>query len=40
MVRETMKAVRDSAEWPVGADGFRILSEGGDELYASLVRRC
>jgi hypothetical protein len=34
MVRETMKAVRESHEWPAEAHGFRILSEAGDELYA------
>jgi hypothetical protein len=33
MVRETMKAVRTSSEWPDDADGFRILSESGAELY-------
>jgi hypothetical protein len=33
MVRETMKAVTESAEWPPGANAFRILSETGTELY-------
>jgi hypothetical protein len=34
MVRETMKAVRESREWPAEAHGFRIMSEAGHELYA------
>jgi hypothetical protein len=33
MVRETMKAVRASAHWPAEAEGFRIRSETGVELY-------
>jgi hypothetical protein len=33
MVRETMKAITESSEWPPGANGFRILSETGVELY-------
>jgi hypothetical protein len=33
MVRETMKAITESSEWPPDANGFRILSETGVELY-------
>jgi hypothetical protein len=33
MVRETMRAVVKSAEWPPDANGFRILSDKGAELY-------
>ena len=33
MVRETMKAITESSEWPSEANGFRILPETGTELY-------
>jgi hypothetical protein len=33
MVREAMKAVQASSNWPHSAEGFRILSEAGAELY-------
>jgi hypothetical protein len=33
MVRETMKAITESSEWPREANGFRILSQTGAELY-------
>ena len=33
MVREAMKAVLKSPEWPTDANGFRIISEAGAELY-------
>jgi len=33
VVRETMKPITDSSEWPPEANGFRILSETGTELY-------
>jgi hypothetical protein len=33
MVRETMKVVLKSAEWPPEANGFRIMSDKGTELY-------
>jgi hypothetical protein len=33
MVRETMKTITESSEWPTEANGFRILSETGAELY-------
>jgi coenzyme F420-reducing hydrogenase delta subunit len=33
MVRETMKALIESPEWPLEAKGFRIVSETGSELY-------
>ena len=34
MVQESLKAVHGSNEWPVEAQGFRILSEVGLELYS------
>ena len=34
MVQESLKAVHGSSEWPVEAQGFRILSEVGLELYS------
>jgi hypothetical protein len=34
MVRETMLAVRSSSQWPAEAQGFRIRSETGAELYS------
>jgi hypothetical protein len=33
MIRETMKAVLKSPQWPPGANGFRIISEAGSEFY-------
>jgi hypothetical protein len=33
MVRETMKLVQTSSQWPGNADGFCILSESEIELY-------
>jgi hypothetical protein len=33
LVRETMKAVMASPEWPQEANGFRIVTETGKELY-------
>jgi hypothetical protein len=33
MVRETMKVITKSSEWPSEADSFRILSETGAEVY-------
>ena len=33
MVRETMKLIMDSPEWPSEANGFRIVSETGAEVY-------
>jgi hypothetical protein len=33
MIRETMKAVLKSPQWPSEAQGFRIMSDDGSELY-------
>jgi hypothetical protein len=33
MIKETMKAVLKSPQWPSGAQGFRIMGDDGLELY-------
>ena len=33
MIRETMKAVLKSPQWPSEAQGFRIMTDDGSELY-------
>jgi hypothetical protein len=33
MVRETMKTVLGSPQWPPEANGFRIVAETGEEMY-------
>jgi hypothetical protein len=33
MVREAMRAVVKSPQWPLEANGFRIIDEAGAELY-------
>lgn len=33
MMRETMRMVQMSTQWPAEANGYRILTEEGKELY-------
>jgi hypothetical protein len=33
MMQETMEVVQMSPQWPLEANGYRILSESGKELY-------